>query len=112
MKCVKKLVRLPEEMSDNICSTRVEGEESHVSAVFSFFPSGMSTVPEVIVARHCGLRVFGFSLITNKVVMDYANLEKANHKEVLEAGKAAAQKLEQFVSILMESIPLQEHTAS
>ncbi|XP_006994900.2 purine nucleoside phosphorylase [Peromyscus maniculatus bairdii] len=73
---------------------------------------GMSTVPEVIVARHCGLRVFGFSLITNKVVMDYANLEKANHKEVLEAGKAAAQKLEQFVSILMESIPLREHTAS
>lgn len=71
-------------------------------------PSGMSTVPEVIVARHCGLRVFGFSLITNKVVMDYENLEKANHMEVLDAGKAAAQKLERFVSILMESIPLPE----
>ncbi|XP_069318928.1 purine nucleoside phosphorylase [Eulemur rufifrons] len=67
---------------------------------------GMSTVPEVIVARHCGLRVFGFSLITNKVVMDYESLEKANHEEVLEAGKQAAQKLEQFVSILMASIPL------
>lgn len=72
---------------------------------------GMSTVPEVIVARHCGLRVFGFSLITNKVVMDYENLEKANHKEVLEAGKAAAQKLETFVSILMESISLPEHAS-
>ncbi|GAB1298832.1 Purine nucleoside phosphorylase [Apodemus speciosus] len=69
---------------------------------------GMSTVPEVIVARHCGLRVFGFSLITNKVVMDYEILEKANHKEVLEAGKAAAQTLERFVSILMESIPQPE----
>lgn len=69
---------------------------------------GMSTVPEVIVARHCGLRVFGFSLITNKVVMDYENLEKANHMEVLDAGKAAAQTLERFVSILMESIPLPE----
>ncbi|XP_062946092.1 purine nucleoside phosphorylase isoform X1 [Cynocephalus volans] len=66
---------------------------------------GMSTVPEVIVARHCGLRVFGFSLITNKVIMDYENLEKANHEEVLEAGKQAAQKLEQFVSILVGSIP-------
>lgn len=29
---------------------------------------GMSTAPEVVVATHCGLRVFGLSLITNKVV--------------------------------------------
>ena len=69
---------------------------------------GISTVSEVNVARHCGLQVFGFSLITIKVVMDYG-LEKANHKEVLEARKAAAQKLEQFVSILIESIPPPEH---
>ncbi|XP_037690365.1 purine nucleoside phosphorylase-like [Choloepus didactylus] len=66
---------------------------------------GMSTVPEVIVARHCGLRVFGFSLITNKVIMSYESLEKANHEEVLQSGKQAAQKLEQFVSILMATIP-------
>ncbi|KAM9645864.1 purine nucleoside phosphorylase-like [Trichechus inunguis] len=66
---------------------------------------GMSTVPEVIVARHCGLRVFGFSLITNMVVMSYDRLEKANHEEVLEAGKQAAKKLEQFVSTLMSCIP-------
>lgn len=66
---------------------------------------GMSTVPEVIVARHCGLQVFGFSLITNKVVMNYESLEKANHEEVLEAGKQAAKKLEQFISNLIASIP-------
>ena len=72
---------------------------------------GMSTVPEVIVARHCGLRVFGFSLITNKVIMDYESQGKADHKEVLEAGKQAAQKLEQFVSLLMASIPLPGHTS-
>ena len=29
--------------------------------------TGMSTAPEVVVATHCGLRVFGLSLITNKV---------------------------------------------
>nr|KAF6486590.1 purine nucleoside phosphorylase [Rousettus aegyptiacus] len=72
---------------------------------------GMSTVPEVIVARHCGLRVFGFSLITNKVIMDYESLEKANHEEVLKTGKQAAQKLEQFVSILMTSIPLPDRAS-
>ncbi|XP_003474583.1 purine nucleoside phosphorylase [Cavia porcellus] len=66
---------------------------------------GMSTVPEVLVARHCGLRVFGFSLITNKVITDYESLEKANHQEVLEAGKQAAKKLEHFVCLLMASIP-------
>ena len=71
---------------------------------------GMSTVPEVIVARHCGLRVFGFSLITNKVIMDYESQGKANHEEVLEAGKQAAQKLERFVSLLMPSIPVSGHT--
>ncbi|XP_004644087.1 purine nucleoside phosphorylase [Octodon degus] len=66
---------------------------------------GMSTVPEVLVARHCGLRVFGFSLITNKVVTDYECREKANHEEVLEAGKQAAKKLEHFVSLLVANIP-------
>uniref|UniRef100_A0AC11BL98 Uncharacterized protein n=1 Tax=Ovis aries TaxID=9940 RepID=A0AC11BL98_SHEEP len=73
--------------------------------------TGMSTVPEVIVARHCGLRVFGFSLITNKVILDYESQGKANHEEVLEAGRQAAQRLEQFVSILMASIPLSQHAS-
>uniref|UniRef100_A0A674IME0 purine-nucleoside phosphorylase n=1 Tax=Terrapene triunguis TaxID=2587831 RepID=A0A674IME0_9SAUR len=62
----------------------------------------MSTVPEVLVARHCGLRVFGFSLITNKSVLEYGTREKANHAEVLEAGRQAALKLERLVSVLLE----------
>uniref|UniRef100_A0A8C5SX17 Purine nucleoside phosphorylase n=1 Tax=Laticauda laticaudata TaxID=8630 RepID=A0A8C5SX17_LATLA len=65
---------------------------------------GMSTVPEVIVARHCGLRVFGFSLITNKAILDYDTKEKANHEEVLEASRQSARTLEKLVSMMVQRI--------
>ena len=42
----------------------------------------MSTVPEVVVARHCGLKVFAFSLITNSCITEYETDESANHEEV------------------------------
>src|SRR5579884_4130545 len=47
---------------------------------------GMSTVPEVIVARHMGMRVLGMSLITNSATG--AETEEVNHAEVLAAAKA------------------------
>uniref|UniRef100_A0A8C1R8A7 Purine nucleoside phosphorylase n=1 Tax=Cyprinus carpio TaxID=7962 RepID=A0A8C1R8A7_CYPCA len=62
---------------------------------------GMSTVHEVIVARHCGMRVFALSLITNKAVMDYDSEEKANHEEVLQTGKQRAEQLERLVSTII-----------
>jgi purine-nucleoside phosphorylase len=47
---------------------------------------GMSTAPEVVVARHGGMRVLGISLVTNLALPDGP---PANHEEVLAAGEAA-----------------------
>lgn len=58
---------------------------------------GMSTVPEVLVARHCGLRVLGLSLITNKVITDYDSKEKANHEEVLQTTQRQTKLLQDLV---------------
>ncbi|XP_072242780.1 purine nucleoside phosphorylase 6 isoform X2 [Leuresthes tenuis] len=65
---------------------------------------GMSTVPEVVVARHCRLRVLGLSLITNKVVTDYESDEKANHAEVLRTTENRAQDLQRLVSHLVAQL--------
>ncbi|XP_075998544.1 purine nucleoside phosphorylase 6 [Genypterus blacodes] len=65
---------------------------------------GMSTVPEVVVARHCGLRVLGLSLITNIVVTDYDSEEKANHEDTLRITNSRAQDLQRLVSNLIKKI--------
>lgn len=52
---------------------------------------GMSTVPEVIVARHAGQRVLGISGISNKANLDGSSI--TTHTEVLEAGQVLVPKL-------------------
>ncbi len=52
---------------------------------------GMSTVPEVIVARHSGIRVLGISGISNKANLDGNTI--TTHEEVLEAGKVIVPRL-------------------
>jgi purine-nucleoside phosphorylase len=61
---------------------------------------GMSTAHEVIVARHAGVRVLGFSLITNKATEDV--VEGATHEEVLEMGRVGAERL---VTLLGDLLP-------
>ncbi|XP_026859731.2 purine nucleoside phosphorylase 6 [Electrophorus electricus] len=65
---------------------------------------GMSTVPEVVVARHCGLRVLGLSLITNMVVADYDSERRAMHEEVLDTTCKRTKDLQRLVSHLVEKM--------
>lgn len=75
---------------------------------------GMSTVPEICVARHAGVRVLAMSLVTNCAVLEpgprgdsllveevqggdlnkVIEVGKANHEEVLEAGNEAAKDMQ------------------
>jgi purine-nucleoside phosphorylase len=57
---------------------------------------GMSTVHEVIVARHGGMRVLGMSGISNKTSMDGSNV--TTHEEVIEAGKTIGPKVEGLIA--------------
>ena len=63
---------------------------------------GMSTVPEVIVARHGGIKILGISGISNKADLDGTN--KASHEEVLEAGRFLAPKLEAVIRGVLQKI--------
>lgn len=63
---------------------------------------GMSTVPEVIVARHAGLRVLGLSGISNKANLDGSTV--TTHEEVLEAGKVLVPKLDAIIRGVIQKI--------
>jgi purine-nucleoside phosphorylase len=56
---------------------------------------GMSTVPEVIVARHGGMRALGLSGISNKANLDGSTI--TTHEEVIEAGKVITPKVEKII---------------
>lgn len=56
---------------------------------------GMSTVPEVTVARHGGMRVLGLSGISNKANLDGSTM--TTHEEVLRAGDLIAPKIESLI---------------
>lgn len=64
---------------------------------------GMSTVPEVIIARHAGIRVFGISVITNEgwhFEGDYTN----DGEEVIKQANAAGKKMARLFTELLKRI--------
>lgn len=63
---------------------------------------GMSTVPEVVVARHMRMRVLGLSLITNSATGE--ETEEINHAEVLAVAGAARQRFAALVRGIVSAI--------
>ena len=65
---------------------------------------GMSTIPEVIVARHCGMRVFGMSVITNKCNTDNTPNNFNDGDDVVRAADAAADRMCAIFTRLIETL--------
>jgi purine-nucleoside phosphorylase len=61
---------------------------------------GMSTVPEVIVANHMGMKVLGISCVTN-MAAGIVPQQKINHEEVLETGALVRDTLVRFLKALL-----------
>ncbi len=64
---------------------------------------GMSTVPEVIVARHSGMKVFGISIVTDSGVP--GEIVEVSHEEVQEVAAAAEPKMTYIMKTLIEQLP-------
>lgn len=63
---------------------------------------GMSTVPEVIVSHHAGLRTLGISGISNKANLDGNTI--TTHQEVLDAGMVMVPKLEKIIKSVLKKL--------
>lgn len=64
---------------------------------------GMSTVPEVIVARHMGMRVLGFSIITDACLPDA--LEPADIDTIIQTARTAEPRLTHLITGVLERWP-------
>jgi purine-nucleoside phosphorylase len=65
---------------------------------------GMSTVPEVTIARHGGTRVLGLSGISNVAVIEGVPPAETTHEEVLEAGQMLVPRLETVIRGVLRTL--------
>ena len=100
-------------MSENIVAHRgvyvaVIGPNLETRAEYRFLRAigadvvGMSTVPEVLVAVHAGLKVLGFSIVTDMCLPDA--LEPVNIEEIIAVANEAEAKLRTIVRGVLERL--------
>ena len=65
---------------------------------------GMSTIPEVLVANHCRMKVFAFSIITNECIINENEDEEVDHAKVMDAAKDKEAFLQDFVGRMVEKM--------
>lgn len=109
---IKKAMDIAKELEIKVVSGVYLGSTGptyETPAEYGFFRTigadavGMSTVPEVIVARHSSIPVFGVSVITNEgfnFTKDFVN----DGNDVVEAANKASQKLEKIITSLISSL--------
>jgi purine-nucleoside phosphorylase len=66
---------------------------------------GMSTVPEVTIARHGGMQVLGISGISNVAMVEPGSAPPPTHEEVLQAGQIIVPKLTTLIRGVLKSLP-------
>lgn len=68
---------------------------------------GMSTIPEILTAHHCGMKIIGLSLLTNKVVMPGDKGPHATHAEVLENTGKRAEQMQALVKQIVHELKVE-----
>ncbi|MFH4983915.1 hypothetical protein AB6A40_010624 [Gnathostoma spinigerum] len=72
----------------------------HIFFYYTYLLSGMTVAHETIVARQCGLRVLGITLVTNEADAS-AN---PTHAEVLKAAQDASDRVNKYFQALMSDL--------
>jgi purine-nucleoside phosphorylase len=64
----------------------------------------MSSIPEIMAAHHCGMKIIGLALLTNKVLMPGDDRPAASHQEVLETVEMRAKQMQDLVSGIVREL--------